>query len=177
MESHTGDEVSDMIDRLDLSAIALPDDKINECTYFINLASNETDIDKFRWLVSAFFNAAYSFFEISALSAYNAFNDPENGDPIEDGEALEALGRYVKIYQNPKNPSYVNTSGFHRITKQFYEIRKGNTHHYPLSIMKTGDSIPEDFHFGYLTDEGTPALKFCREVMDLIHQVQNELNL
>jgi hypothetical protein len=35
--------------------------------------------------------------------------------------------------------------------------------------------IPEDFHFGSLSGNGIPALAFCREVMSLISEVENEL--
>ncbi len=175
MSSTTSRDIEDLIDQIDMSAIAIPDDKINECEYYLKLASNEKDNDKFRWLISAFFNAAYSFFEITALSAYNAYNDPENGDPIEDGEALDAIRCYVRVFQNSKNPSFVKTSGLHEITEKLYDLRKENTHHYPLSIMKVGESVPEDFHFGYLKGEGTPALEFCREVMGIIFELNKEI--
>lgn len=168
-------DTEDWLNLLDLDAIADPADKLPECEYFLALASDETDKDKFRWLISAFFGAAYSFFEINALRGYQSFHNPNTGDPIENEEALETLRRYVKVVQDVKRPTYVKTSGHHKITKELYNLRKGNTHHYPLSIMTCGTRLPDDFHFGSLSGKGIPALAFCREVMSLIREVENEL--
>jgi len=168
-------DTEDWLNLLDLDAIADPSDKLSECEYFLGLAAEETDKDKFRWLISAFFGAAYSFFEINALRAYQSFHNPETGDPIENDDALEILRRYVRVVQDVKRPAYVKTAGQHKITRELYELRKGNTHHYPLSIMTNGKQLPEDFHFGSLSGKGIPALVFCREAMLLIREVENEL--
>lgn len=168
-------ELDVWLNLLDLSAIADPFEKISECQYFLDLASKETNVQCFRWLISAFFAAAYSFFEISALSAFHAFTDPKTGEPIEDSDGLEVLRRYVTVFQNVKNPSFVKTGGNHEITRQLYELRKRNTHHFPMSIMSTAAELPETFQFGYIRGQGTPALAFCRKVMALIHKVHQEL--
>ena len=110
-----------------------------------------------------------------ALNAFHAFTDPKTGAYIEDIEALNILRGYVTICQNVKNPSFVKTSGHHDVTKQLYERRRGNTHHVPLSIMVAGSEVPEDFHFGYITGQGTPALAFCRAAMSLIREVHQKL--
>lgn len=165
-------EFDDWLRLCDLNAIADSSDKIAECEYFLGLASQEKDKDKFRWLVSAFFGAAYSFFEIHALRAYSDSN-PQTGDPIENDEALATLRRYVRVVQ--KRPNYVKTSGLHDITKQLYELRTGNTHHYPLSIMTTKQELPEGFQFGSLSCRGVPALAFCRQAMSLIQDLEREL--
>jgi len=167
-------ELDDWINLLDMSAIADPFDKIAECQYFLDLASQEADVEHFRWLVSAFFAAAYSYFEISALSSFHAYTDPQ-GDPVEDSDALEVLRRYVTVSRNTKNPSFVKTGGNHEITIQLYEFRKRNTHHFPMSIMTTSPEIPEDFQFGRIRGQGKPALAFCRTAMALIRQVHQEL--
>lgn len=169
------DDTEDWLNLLDLGAIADPSDKLSECEFFLELATQENDKDKFRWLISAFFGAAYSFFEINALRAYQSFHNPETGDPIENEEALEILRRYVRVLQDAKRPTYVKTAGQHEITKELYELRKGNTHHYPLSIMTSGKQLPENFHFGRLSGKGIPALAFCRRVISLIREVENEL--
>lgn len=163
------------LSEIDIGAIADPDDKIAECKFFLSLASSEKNVQHFRWLISAFLGAAYSFFEISALSAYYRFSDHETGEPIEDAQSLEILRRYVKVVQDAKRPRYVKTAGHHPITKQLYEIRKSNTHHISMSIMSTGQLLPEDFHFGYLMGQGIPALAFCRQAMELIGQVHEEV--
>lgn len=168
-------DTEDWLNLLDFAAIADPSDKSSECEYFLELATKESEKDKFRWLISAFFGAAYSFFEINALRAYQSFHNPETGDPIEYEEALETLRRYVRVHQDVKRPTYVKTVGQHEITRELYNLRKGNTHHYPLSIMTSGQRVPEDFHFGTLSVKGVPALAFCRQVMSLIHEVEHEL--
>lgn len=73
-----------ILDSLDLSAIADSGDKRRECEYFYSLAALETDRERFRWLISGFLNAAYSFFESSALSAFVRFTDMKTGYPLED---------------------------------------------------------------------------------------------
>jgi hypothetical protein len=168
-------DLEDWLSLLDLSAIADPNDKLAECEYFLYAASLEKDRDRFRWQISAFFNAAYSYFEISAISAYFAFTDPETGEPVEDSEVLEILRKYIKVFQNVKNPKFVKTAGLHPVTEQLYELRKANTHHFPMSIMQVDAELPENFHFGNITGKGTPALPFCRATMELIRSVQREL--
>jgi hypothetical protein len=174
-------EFDGLLDRLDLEAIEDPSNKIAECEYFLSLASAEQDRQRFRWLISAFFGAAYSFFEMSALHAYLAFTAPDTGESIEDGEALEILKTYVNVERKEKRKEkrrqpYVTTYGKHEICKKLYELRQRNVHHYPLAIMSTGPQLPEDFHFGSMRGQGTPALAFCREALVLIHQVQRELS-
>ena len=80
----THSRAEEWLNLLDIAAIADPGDKLAECEYFLALAEQETDRERFRWTISAFFNAAYSYFETSALAAYVALTDPHNGDSIED---------------------------------------------------------------------------------------------
>jgi len=175
MSSPTPSDEEDWLSLLDLSAIADPGDKVSECEYFLAIASNETNRERFRWQISAFFNAAYSYFETSALSAYFSISDPQTGEPVADSQTLDILRKYVRIVQNAKNPKYVKTAGLHPIAERLYELRKANTHHFPMSIMIVGSSLPEDFHFGNMTGKGTPALAFCRSTMALIRTVEEEL--
>lgn len=176
MATRTPPDDEDWLSLLDLSAIADPGDKLSECEYFLAVAASETNRERFRWQISAFFNAAYSFFETSAISAYFSITDPKTGEPVEDSQTLDILRKYVKVFQNAKKPNYVKTAGLHPITERLYELRKANTHHFPMSIMEAGPSPPEDFHFGNMTGKGTPALAFCRSAMTLIRTVQQELD-
>jgi hypothetical protein len=169
-------EDEDWLSLLDLSAVADPGDKVRECEYFLALAEAERDRERFRWLISAFFGGAYSFFETSALYAYAALTAPDTGEPLADFDAVAILEKYVGIRQSDKDPYFVKTSGRHEITKRLYDLRKSSTHHVPLSIMVTGPSLPADFQFGSSVGAGTPALEFCRSLMQLIRQVQHELN-
>jgi len=169
-------QLPEWFSRLDFSAMEDAPNKLAECEFFFSLASQETDRAKFRWLVSAFFNAAYSYFEMSALRAHFAFTT-ETGDPLEDRVALNVLKEYVGVERSSKKSGYVKTLGRHPITKKLYDLRRRNTHHFPLSIMVTGTDLPEDFHFGHMQGEGASGLSFCRDVLSLIHQVQSKISL
>jgi hypothetical protein len=163
------------LERLDLGAIADAGDKVRECEFFLDVASGEKDRARFRWLVSAYLNAVYSYFETSALYASVAFTDPETGDPIEDTEAVETLRAYVRVFQHEKKPYYVKTGGLHPVVARLYEVRKAATHHFPLAIMAAGPNLPEDFHLGSIQGEGQPLLAVCREALAVVKQVQSEL--
>ena len=169
-------DIDDWLNRIDLEAIADPTDKLSESEFFLGLASQEANRERFRWLISAFLNAAYSFFETSALSAFFRFTD-EGGEPHADDDALEVLRTYVVVMQDKKRPSYVKTAGLHEVTKQLYEFRKKSAHHTALSIMATGSSLPADYHFGNMKGEGTAALEFCTNAMKLMRTVQLELDV
>lgn len=168
--------MADILERLDLDAIADPGDKIRECEFFLGLASIEMDRTRFRWLVSAYLNAVYSYFETTALYASVSFTDPQTGDPIVDSEAVEKLRAYVRIFQNEKKPYYVKTGGLHPIIARLYEVRKAATHHFPLAIMAAGPNLPEDFHLGNMRGEGEPLLALCREALAVVKQVQAEID-
>jgi hypothetical protein len=169
--------LDDILERLDISAIADRNDKVHECEFFLALASSESNRERFRWLISAYLNAVYSFFETSALYASVAFTDMKTGDPIEDSEAIELLRRYVGVKQPRKNdPYYVKTSGLHPVIAQLYEVRKAATHHMPLSIMESGSNLPEDFHLGSMRGDGQPLLSLCRDALAIIKDVQVELD-
>lgn len=184
------DILLDILD-LDMGAIADPQDKIAECQYFLNLASKEYDLKHFRWLISAFLGAAHSFFDISALNAYNAFADSRTGEIFKNAEAIETLERYITVSPHEKNPSRINTgainkktqAAIHKVTKQLYELRQENAHHNSLLIMPIGTALPpEAFHFCKIKKDGSPTqifcqpvLAFCRDTILLIQQVQREL--
>lgn len=175
MSSEVSVDVQEWQNLFELDAIADPSDKLAECQYFLELAVQESDKNKFRWLISAFFGAAYSFFEINALRAYQCFQNPETGNPIANDEALEVLRCYVTVKQDPRRPTYVKTSGQHEVTKALYALRRGNTHHFPLSLVTNGPQLPEDFCLGIPSANGRRALDFCRQVMLLIQRVESDL--
>lgn len=169
-------DFDDWLNRWDMAAVPDLDDKLRECEFFFGLLVNETDRNKFRWLVSGFLNAAYSFFETSALTAFFRFTDPDSGEPREDSEALEVLRKHVRVFRKPDNPNFVKTSALTPLTKQVYEFRKKSTHHFALTVMATGPTLPDDFHFGSMRGEGTPVLPICRETMGLIRTVHEEIH-
>lgn len=177
MSQPTDSSTKSILARIDFGAIADPGDKIRECEFFLCLASIETDRAHFRWLVSAYLNAVYSFFETSALYASVAFTDLETLSPVKDAEAVDIMRKYVKVSQNEKKPYYVKTGGLHPVIVRLYEVRNAATHHFPLSIMVAGANLPEDFHLGQMKDEGEPLLALCREALAVIKQVQSELDV
>lgn len=168
-------DLEDWMNRWDIMSVPDLDDKVRECEFFFEQLATEIDRSRFRWLLSGFLNAAYSFFESTAMAAHFRFTDAD-GNPYKDDEGLSVLRRYVEVKQQPNNPKYVKTTGLTPLTKQLYEVRKKCTHHFPLSIMVTGASLPEDFHLGDMLGKGTPAMPFCREVLELIRTINTEID-
>lgn len=168
-------DADDWFSRWDMEAVPDLDDKVQECNFFFQSLAVETDRARFRWIFSAFLNAAYSFFETSALAVFFRIADAD-GEAVTDSEGLSLLGLHVEVWQNPKNPEYVKTGGRSDLTKKLYGIRKKSTHHHSLSIMEVGASLPEDFHLGSMRGEGVPVMPFCREVMELVRNVHDEMN-
>ena len=175
MPNDTIDTLDHWLSRIDLAAIPDLDDKLRECEYFLALASSEQDRQDFRWLVGAFLNAAYSYFETSALTAYFRFSDHQTGEPVADTQSIGVLRKYVRVFQNENRPEFIKTSGLQGVTKDLYDLRNKSTHRFSLSIMAAGKNLPEDYHFGSTTGEGKPALAFCRAAMDLIRRIEAEL--
>lgn len=175
MSSTGAFDLNDWLSRWDMESVPNLDDKVRECEFFFDALAIEMNRNRFRWLVSAYLNAAYSFFESTALTAHFRYTD-QSGEPYKDYEGLAVLRKHVKVTQRPSNPNYVNTEGLTPITKQLYEFRKKNTHHFALSILATGPSLPEDFHFGSMRGEGTAVMPLCRESLTLIRTVYAEIN-
>jgi hypothetical protein len=169
-------DADDFLAKLDLDAIADPGDKVRECEFFLGLASAEQSRERFRWLITAYLNAVYSFFETSALHANAAFSHPETGNPIADDEALEKLRAYVKVFTDTKKPYYVKTGGLNSVVQRLYKVRAAATHHFPLSIMVAGPNLPEDYHFGNMRGQGEPILGLCRDALAVVRKVDEELN-
>lgn len=168
-------DIEDWLNRWDMQSVPDFDDKLRECEFFFALLSKEGDRSRFRWLLSGFLNATYSFFESLALTAHFRYTDSD-GEPYEDDAALAILRCHVKVLQDKKNPNFVKTAGLSPLTKQLYEIRKKSTHHSSLSIMATGTSLPDDFHIGNMKGEGIPALPLCRNALGLVREVYAAIN-
>lgn len=175
MYSSNFSDLDDFFIYWDPASIPAVNDKLKECEFFFALLSVETDRNKFRWLTSAFMNAAYSFFESSALTAHFRTFDPETGEAHGDLYGLQILARHVKVTQRKNDPYFVKTAGLTPITAALYDFRKKNTHHYALPIMETGPSLPEDFHFGTRRGEGTPVMVLCRDALTVIRLISADL--
>ena len=87
MAESNGFDSDNWLNRWDMASAPDLDDKLRECEFFFTLLSKESDRTKFRWLLSGFLNATYSFFESSALTAYFRYTDTD-GETYEDDEAL-----------------------------------------------------------------------------------------
>lgn len=168
-------DLKEVLGSIDMAAVPLPDDKRNECKYFLSLAERVKDRDEFRWLLSAFLGAAYSYIEIKAQSLCNRYYDEHTDAMYPDENGLEVLRRHVRVFQNKKNPNYVKTSGKSQLLKQLYEHRKENTHNYSLPITKMNSSVPESFGIGLHPDKAVPALQLCRDVLELFHDLEDEV--
>ena len=162
---------------IDFSSMAPRSDKMAESDYFLSLLRAETARDRFRWLLAAFLNAAYSYFETAALRAYAATTD-EDGSPVADDDALSIIGQYVRVQPgSSKNPYFLKTSGLHPLVCDLYEIRKKCVHYFPIDVMIVGERLPEGFHIGNKRGSGRPAIVFCSEVMALIQGLEQELSI
>jgi hypothetical protein len=166
--------IKEFLDNINMAAIALPDDKLNECKYFFNLLKSEPERDKFRWLLSAFLGACYSCIEIKAKGLYHAFNDPDTGETYKDEEALEFLNKFVITKQSGKDPYYVNTKGLDVTIKTLYEMRHENIHSYSLSISIDREVSPNKFYIGHIITEKVPAIEFCQNVIDLLEGIYQQ---
>jgi len=168
--------IKEHLENLDLDAIAYPEDKFCECQYFYSLLQSESDRDKFRWLLSAFLGACYSFLEIKAKSLYFAFSDPETGEYHEDQNSLDILKKYIKSKKHKNNPSRVSTYASHELIKTLYDIRHDNTHNYAISIMRQSGEDPEKYLIGHTHGDGVLALTFCREILFMFKEINQELH-
>lgn len=173
--STTSSSPNNILAHIDFAAMPAPGDKVRECHFFLELASDEKDRSKFRWLVSAYLNAVYSYFETTVLWHSVSFTNPETGEPIVDVEAIDKLRPYVDVHRRKKDPYRVKTTAVHPVIVEIAKVRNAATHCLPLSIMETGPNLPDDYHFGSARGEGKPVLALCRAALDVIKQVQAEL--
>lgn len=165
------------LEDIDLSAVVLPDDKLSECDFFYSLLKKEVDRDKFRWLFGAFLNACYGHLEYKAAYFHYAHCDPESGETIEDGESLETLRKYVKVFKNNNKSGFVKTSGLSELMDKLYKYRNTSTHDGGVGIMKCGDDLPKDFKIGYHKSTAVSALDFCSQVLEFFSDLEAELNI
>ncbi len=163
-----------ILEKVDLAAIPLPDDKLRECEFFLTLAKQERDRDRFRWYISAFLNAAYSALEIKAKSLFFAYFDPDRDEFYSDDESLAVLRRYVRAFQDTNKPDYVKTKAINDALQKLYSHRNANTHDYALSITTCGDDLPKDYCIGHTPGEGPPAIELCEKVLEIFTAIDEE---
>lgn len=176
MSQESSDGPESLLALIDLAAIADRGDKVRECEFFLELASSEQQRERFRWLITAYLNAVYSYFETTALAASVGITDPQTGESIEDWQAVEILRAYVKVFQDARRPYYVKTGGLDPVIQCLYKVRAAATHHFPLSIMAAGPNLPEDYEIGSLRGKGTKVLALCRDALAVVKRAQAELD-
>jgi len=167
--------IEEYLENIDLDAIPMPDDKLKECYFYYNLLCTENDRAKFRWLLSAFLGSCYSFLEIKSKHLFFAFTDPDTGEMHEDENALAIFRQYVRAFKNKKNSSFIQTKALHALIKTLYEFRNKNTHHGALSIMQQGTATAENYLIGETLNTGVPAIKFCKSILFLFNEINEQL--
>jgi hypothetical protein len=165
-------DLSNILGDLDLSAVPVLNDKINECHFFYELLSNEYDRSRFRWLLGAFLNSCYGYLEDKASYLHYARCDHESGEPIEDEQGLETLRKHVQVFKHKKT-GFIKTTGFSELMKVLYKYRNKSTHDGGIGILIVGDNLPTDFHIGIRQSEGIPALELCMEVLSLFSVLES----
>ncbi|SFU62923.1 hypothetical protein [Nitrosospira multiformis] len=160
-------EMETLCNELDIVGIPSAWDTFQKCEYFLNLASSEVNTPQFSWLISAFLEAAYSYFDVLAIGAMNSFTDGYTGGTWQDEELyFKILGSVV--YIGSEGPFRVKTSiapYSPLIVRHLFKFHEDYTYHYPLAILKAGPNLPEEFRFGGSIRNGVPALEFCRKVL------------
>lgn len=167
-------DAEELLADIDFSAVVLLDDKLKECDYFYSLLQNESDRNKFRWLLGAFLNACYGYLEDKAAYLHFGFCDRESGEPIEDQKALAVFNKYVGTTKKSK---FIKTYAISDLMKKLYKYRGISTHDGGVGVIQAGDNLPSDFQVGYLKSECIPALAFCRGVLSFFSELEAELNM
>ncbi len=152
-----------------------PLDKCLECRYFFQLLEGESNQNNFRWLMSAFVSAAYSFFETVNFSAYKRYPDEISSVNTGCEEVLNVINKYVISKNNGKGDRRFTTSAISPLLKQLYALRNSNIHRSAFLIKTNGSDLPNDFMFGFIMDSDVPALAFCKKVVALIDDISRNL--
>jgi hypothetical protein len=145
-------------------------DKLDECRFFLNLMKRTKDWARFRWLTSAYLNAARAALDWLAFSVYYARTDDE-GEIRADREAIEKLEKYLilkrvpssgKVYASPRDPTL----------RELCKHRKVTAHEGPLAIRPEKVTGPEEFVF---RDGGQRVIRFADHVLKVLSKIQHEL--
>lgn len=144
-------------------------DKLNECRYFLALMKGTTDWAQFRWLTSAYLNAAHSAMDWLAWGVHHAWFDDE-GDPHTSEKALQALSPYMKAEE--RNGKFYSEPRHTLLKELSTKYRKMTAHVGPLSIKPEKVADAGEFLF---RDGGKPVLAFGEQVLELLVKIQQEV--
>lgn len=162
---------------LDIKLDDIPDplDKLLECKYFFRLLEVEVERDNFRWLMSAFLSAAYSFFETANFYAQKRYSDEVSSVDVGCEEMLGILKNYVFLREKGKGDKRFSTSGMMPLIKQLYDLRHLNTHRSAFSIKTNGVNLPGDFVIGFVASDDVSAIEFCKKIITIMENVSDRL--
>ena len=146
-------------------------DKLRECAYFHDLMTRTTDWNQFRWLTSAFLNAARATIDWLALSAYYAIPGDAQYEMGPDEGAIATLSGYLVMKQEKKTGK-VYASPLDPLLKELCDHRTVTAHEGPLWITPERVVDAQEFRFA-LGDK--PVLPFARDVLGLLARIQHEL--
>src|SRR6266436_1753517 len=138
-------------------------DKIEECEFFLGLMRTNSDWKQFRWLTSAFLQAARAAMDWMGYAAhhYSPYQDDE-GEPVMDDCYVVPLSKYMTL--NPRG-SKVFVQPVHPLLKELCKHRTQTAHYRSLWIKPEKVSSPSEFLF---KEGGRPIIQFCEEVLDLL---------
>ena len=146
-------------------------DKIEECRYFLDLMTRTTDWNQFRWLTSAFLNAARATLDCFAMSAHYAIQGDGPFEMESDDDAIATLRKYLAIKQEKKTGK-VYVSPLDPLLKDLCDHRRVTAHEGSLWIKPESVTNVQQFEFA-LGD--TPVVPFAKDVLGLLTSIQREL--
>lgn len=145
-------------------------DKIEECGFFLELMRKTTDWKQFRWLTSAFLEAARAAMDWMAYAAHHYWHHDVDGNEIQDDRYIGPLKRYMtthpsngRVFVQPEDP----------LLKALCVYRKQTAHYGPLWIKPKQVSSASDFLF---VEGEQRVLLFCEEVLELLARIPMELH-
>ncbi len=146
-------------------------DKLKEGRFFLDLMERTTEWNHFRWLTSAFLNAARAAMDWLALSAHYAIPGDEQWAMEPDDQAITTLSEYLVMKQEKKTGK-VYASPRHPLLKELCQHRTVTAHEGPLWIGPEQVTEPHEFRF---RSGDTPVLQFATDVHALLVKIQREL--
>lgn len=170
-------DIDRILDFTDLSAFPDLNDKARECNYFLSLAAASINKDHFRWAISAFLTASYSYFEVLALKAFKDCELLAEGRYLINDCVLDVLNQFVTFKESTKKPMHLHKKIHCETMKRLKELRNQNAHHLPLRIRcDEAQFNPSMCNFGYMKDESDNVLVFCGKVMKIIDDIEAQVN-
>jgi hypothetical protein len=145
-------------------------DKIEECGYFLELMRGTTDWKQFRWLTSAFLEAARAAMDWMAYAANHYWEHDVDGEEVHDDCYVGPLKRYMTTSPNGRK---ILVQAVHVLLKQLCEYRKQTAHYGPLWIKPKQVSTASDFVF---VEGEQHVLPFCEQALELLARIPHELH-